>query len=163
MKSLSPILCDPMHCGPPGSSIHGILQARLLEWIAISFSRGSSQLRDRTQVSRIAGRCFNLWAREGHSKNFLNKQEPTTVEKAAASRFSIICTWKAPRQHKGPGVSDGGVTPYLPGDEPWKGLLQNHHPTATRANFSIIFSQSKITQAKKHQSRGVTSLLSPLF
>ena len=39
-------LCDPMDCSSPGSSIHGILQARILEWIAISFSRGSSQPRD---------------------------------------------------------------------------------------------------------------------
>ena len=55
-------LCDPMDCSLPGSSLHGILQARILEWVAISFSRGSSQLRDRTQVSCIAGRRFNLWA-----------------------------------------------------------------------------------------------------
>ena len=39
-------LCDPMDCSLPGSSLHGILQARVLEWVAISFSRGSSQLRD---------------------------------------------------------------------------------------------------------------------
>ena len=57
-----PTLCDPEHCSPPGSSIHGILQARILEWVAISFSRGSSWPRDRTQVSRITGRRFNLWA-----------------------------------------------------------------------------------------------------
>ena len=57
-----PTLCDPMDCSPPGSSIHWILQARILEWVAISFSRGSSQPRDRTQVSRIAGVGFNLWA-----------------------------------------------------------------------------------------------------
>ena len=57
-----PTLCDPMDCSPPGSSIHGILQARILEWVAISFSRGSSRPRDRTQVSHTAGRCFNLWA-----------------------------------------------------------------------------------------------------
>ena len=49
-----------MDCSPPGSSIHGILQARILEWVAISFSRGSSRPRDRTQGSHIAGRCFNL-------------------------------------------------------------------------------------------------------
>ena len=55
-------LCNPMDCSPPGSSLHGILQARVLEWIAISFSRESSQPRDRTQVSRIPGRRFNLWA-----------------------------------------------------------------------------------------------------
>ena len=57
-----PTLCDPMDCSLPGSSLHGILQARILEWVAISFSRGSSQLRDRTWVSCIAGKCFNLWA-----------------------------------------------------------------------------------------------------
>ena len=52
-----------------GSSIHGILQARILEQVAISFSRGSSRPRDRTQVSHIAGRCFNLWAfREAQSE-----------------------------------------------------------------------------------------------
>ena len=39
---LYPTLCDPMDCSPPGSSVHGILQARILEWVAISFSRGSS-------------------------------------------------------------------------------------------------------------------------
>ena len=57
-----PTLCDPVDCSPPGSSIHGILQARILEWVAISFSMGSSWPRDWTQVSRIAGRRFNLWA-----------------------------------------------------------------------------------------------------
>ena len=54
--------CDPMDCSLPGSSVHGILQARVLEWVAISFSRGSSRPRDQTQVSRIAGRFFTLWA-----------------------------------------------------------------------------------------------------
>ena len=57
-----PTLCDHMDFSPPGSSIHGIFQARVLEWIAISFSRGSSQPRDRTQVSCIAGRRFTVWA-----------------------------------------------------------------------------------------------------
>ena len=46
-------LWDPMDGSPPGSSVHGILQARTLEWVAISFSGGSSQLRDRTQVSYV--------------------------------------------------------------------------------------------------------------
>ena len=55
-------LCNSVDCSPPGPSIHGILQARILEWVAISFSRGSSRPRDRTWVSHIAGRRFNLWA-----------------------------------------------------------------------------------------------------
>ena len=55
------ILCGPMECSPPGSSVHGTLQARILEWITIPFSRGSSQPRDHTWVScssYIARRFF---------------------------------------------------------------------------------------------------------
>ena len=55
-------LCDPMDYSPVGSSVHGILQARILEWVAISFSGESSQPRDWIQVSRIAGRLFTDWA-----------------------------------------------------------------------------------------------------
>ena len=47
-----------LDCRLPGSSVHGISQARILEWVAISFSRGSSRLRDRTHISCIAGRFF---------------------------------------------------------------------------------------------------------
>ena len=53
-----PTLSDPMDCSLSGSSVHGILQVRILEWVAISFSRGSSQYRDWTWVSCIAGRFF---------------------------------------------------------------------------------------------------------
>ena len=49
-------LCDPMDCSPPGSSVHGTLQARILEWVSIPFSRGSSQSKDRTQAS-----CTGRW------------------------------------------------------------------------------------------------------
>ena len=52
-----PILCDSMDY-----RVHGILQARILEWVAVPFSRGSSQSKGRTQVSRIAGRFFTSWA-----------------------------------------------------------------------------------------------------
>ena len=52
---LCPTLWDPMDCSPPGSSVHGILQARILEWVAISSSRGSSRPRDWTLISCIAG------------------------------------------------------------------------------------------------------------
>ena len=55
-------LCNPMDCGLPGSSVHGIFQARILEWVSISFARGSSWPRDRTRVSRTAGRLFTIWA-----------------------------------------------------------------------------------------------------
>ena len=57
-----PTLCDPISCSLPGSSVHGLFQARILEWVAISFSRRSSQPRDWNQVSCIVGRHFTIWA-----------------------------------------------------------------------------------------------------
>ena len=54
-------LCDPMVCRPPGSSVRGTFQARILEWVAMSLSRGSSRLRDQTWVFCIAGRFFIIW------------------------------------------------------------------------------------------------------
>ena len=70
-----PTVCDPMDYSPPGSSVHGILQARILECIAIPFSRGSFQPSDQTQVfyvSWIACRFFIFWAtREGQEHDYL--------------------------------------------------------------------------------------------
>ena len=54
-------LCNPVDCSPPGFSVHGILQARILEWIAISSSRGSSWPRDETRVSCTANGFFTTW------------------------------------------------------------------------------------------------------
>ena len=73
-------LCDPIDCSLPGSSVHGIFQAIILEWIAISFSRGSSQPRDRTQVSCIVDRHFTVlsfntdpqkWSKNGETQTNL--------------------------------------------------------------------------------------------
>ena len=62
VTQLCPTLHDPIDGSPPGNSVHGIFQARTLEWVAISISRGSSWPRDWTWVSRIAGRLFTVWA-----------------------------------------------------------------------------------------------------
>ena len=72
VAKLCPNLCNPMDCSLPGSFAHGIFQARVLEWVAISFFRGSSRPRDQTRVSHIAGRHFTIWAtREAlHWRNF---------------------------------------------------------------------------------------------
>ena len=80
-----PTLCDPVGCSLPGSSVHGIPQARILEWVAISFSRGSSRPRNRTQASCIVGRRFNLWTIciQKNSIKFWwrNKRSPKRMEK----------------------------------------------------------------------------------
>ena len=73
-----PTLCDPVDCSPPGSSAHGILQARLLEWVAISFSRGSSWPRNWIQVSR--GRRFNLWATREAQESEVAQSCPTLCD-----------------------------------------------------------------------------------
>ena len=56
---LCPVLCDTMDYSPPGASVHGILQARILEWVAMPSSRGSSQPRDQTCISYIS--CISRW------------------------------------------------------------------------------------------------------
>ena len=62
VAQLCPTLCDPMDCGLPGSSDHGILQARIQELVSISFSRGSSWSTFKTWVSCITGKFFTVWA-----------------------------------------------------------------------------------------------------
>ena len=76
-------LCDPMDCSPPGSSVNGILQARILEWVAVSSSRGPFWPRDWTQVSCTAGRFFTnakkLFTKKNSSFNSYNIL-PTELE-----------------------------------------------------------------------------------
>ena len=60
VAQLCPTLCDPLDCSPQGSSVHGILQARILEPVDISYSKGLSQARHQTRVSCMAGRFFTL-------------------------------------------------------------------------------------------------------
>ena len=70
-----PTLCNPMDCSLPAFSVHGIFQAKVLECVVISFSRGAFRPRDQTWVSHIAGKCFTIWAtrediscKDGHNK-----------------------------------------------------------------------------------------------
>ena len=87
-------LYSPKDCSPPGFSVHWILQARILEWVAISFSRGSSWSRDRTWVSWIAGRFFTIWiTREVHPGHFpISKgewplQQPRALSSSLGNAF----------------------------------------------------------------------------
>ena len=80
-----------MDCSLPGSSIHGIFQARILEWIAISFSRGSSQPRDRAWVSHIAGRCFIVRAtREANNNKKKRIINPECVRYCGTTVASLL-------------------------------------------------------------------------
>ena len=77
-----------MDCGPLGSSAQGILQASILEWIVILFSKGSSWIRYRTQVPCIAGRYFTIWATGKIQKV---RKRRYREEKAQADCFQILC------------------------------------------------------------------------
>ena len=90
VAQLCPTLCNPMDCNLSGSSVHGIIQASILEWVAISFSRTSSQPRDWTQVSCIVSRCFPIWATREVQSLGRGASLPTRSGKA-------IC-WAADRQ-----------------------------------------------------------------
>ena len=69
-------LCDLMDCRPPGSSVHRILQARILKWVAISYSRGFSWPRNWTQVSWFVGSLFSIWStREAQNMKWLEKKK----------------------------------------------------------------------------------------
>ena len=90
-----PTLCDPMDCSLPGSSIHGIFQARILEWVAISFYRRSSRPRDWTQVSHIVGRRFTIWATRVAQMLHFPSPQPRSVDQlycawASQSKFSSV-------------------------------------------------------------------------
>ena len=90
-----PTLWTPMDCSLPGSSFHGILQARVLEWGAISFSRGSSWPRDQTLVSSIPGRHFNLWATREVQKQFIGLHFSLVRCPSLGLQWKVadICKW----------------------------------------------------------------------
>ena len=127
-------LCDPMDCSPPGSSVHGILQARTLGWIAMPSSWGSSQPREWTQVSCIAGRFITIWVtREAH--NCWNWRESVSSNSCLGmlSLFNciqlsvtlwttdprVLCPWNSPGKNTGEGSHSllQGNLPH-PGTEP---------------------------------------------
>ena len=111
-------LCDPIDCSPPDSSVQGILQARILEWVVIPFSRGSSWPKEWTQVSCIAGRFFtvratqkgpctspqpvNLWTQEHTDRGrgswvlILPLQTPSVILEKAMAPHSSTLAWRIP-------------------------------------------------------------------
>ena len=80
-----PTLHDRMDCNLPGSSVHGIFQARVLEWVAISFSRGYSWPWDQTRVPRVIDRRFTVWATR--EVPYTQKEEPKSVHYMCAKRL----------------------------------------------------------------------------
>ena len=110
--------------GPSGSSVHAILQARVLGWVAISFSRGSFQPRHWTQVSHIAGRFFTIWA----------TREPHIFLKSICLIYLFGCTWSL-LWH---------VTPsFLNGDWTWAPCTESRVLATEAPGKSLVISHNK--------------------
>ena len=97
-----------MDCSPPGFSSHGISQERILEWVAISFSTGSSWPRDRTWISRMAGRRFTFWATSGMS---LERLRFGSRSRACCRERNSTSRWNA-REPPGRSVSKLAPSPH---------------------------------------------------
>ena len=92
VAQLCPALCNPMDCSLPGSSVHGILQARILEWVDIPFPRGSSQPRDWTWGFCIVGRFFTIWAKG-------KVQNGTSLSHKKEWKIATCSNMDGPRDH----------------------------------------------------------------
>ena len=90
--------CDTMDCSPPGSSVHGILRAGILEWVAMSSSMASSQPRERTQVFHITGGFFTIWITSVRRSVMSNSLQPHWLEPAR-----LLCPWDFPGKNTGVG------------------------------------------------------------
>ena len=99
-----PALCeDPMDCSPPDSCVHGISQARILEWVVIPFSRGSSLPGDQIQVSCIAGRFFTSWATWEPIQVHEWVSESGSVVSDSSRPHGLYTPWNSPDQNTGVG------------------------------------------------------------
>ena len=115
VAQLCPTLCDPLDCSLPGAFVHGILQWRILEWVAVSSSRGSSRLQDGTCVCRVscnAGRFFSHWTmgaepeRESFSspEGKVQEEEPWQPPvQCVAQTWSLVTGLSAPCPCSTPG------------------------------------------------------------
>ena len=114
-----PTFCNPMACSQPGFSVHGILLARKLEWVTISFSRGSSQLRNQTQVSCTVGRSFTVWATREAQASIRSLNQNTWASEVHWCLWHLMqgSLWK---QGRGPDL--GLEAAAAPGGSPWVNL-----------------------------------------
>ena len=130
-------LCNPMDYIPLGSSVHDISQARVLEWVAISSCRGSSQLRDGIQVSRIAGGFFTvepprkpIWGRPYKAPE-TGRLKPVSLEWKPRSQITVLATLNLSEHCEGDSVPCFSPGFWCPVDV-WPDICLHHHMTFFR-------------------------------
>ena len=153
-----------MDCSLPGSSVYGILQARILGWVAIPFSWGSFRSRDQTQVPCIAGRFFTVWAtrevkaREGHGSHSPPHSNPLCLclgsqesqEKCKHSLNNHLGSLCFPRQFWCQ-LSPGTVTPSLITSLPTKALQSPHTELGFKGSLGEVVIVTPLTTAGRAQ------------
>ena len=129
-----PTLCDPMVY-----TVHGMLQARILEWVAFPFSRGSSQPRHRTQASRIAGRFFTSWVTRETQYKMLLVVLPTEFSSVFSSFFSLLYQTKPFSQfsHVWLFVTPWTAARQVPCPSPTPGASSNSYPLSWWCHSTI--------------------------
>ena len=130
-------LCNPMDCSPPGSSVHGILWARILEWVAISFSRGSSQPRDRTWVSCIAGRFHTVWA-----TSQVHIIRSTICKRKIDKYFFCIKTFGLQKTYRVKNYRLGETANWISHKEHLSKVYEEHSKLIKKTNSTIINMQN---------------------
>jgi len=170
----------PVDCSPPSSSVHGIVQARILEWVAVSFSRGSSWPRDRTQVSHIAGRRFNLCTTREALKYENTVSQKTSyrdielqiqVLTSKISREERKSGWKKKGEEAGKGEERGGLTdvschlqiPRRHGTLPWAsregrtGTWPYQKSDQTRTRTRVLCQEEVISLQSSAKAEGLST------
>ena len=147
-------LYNPMDCSLPGSSVHRIFQGRILEWVAIPFSRGSSWPKDQTQVSCIIGRFFTIWTTREALVWPGNSPIRQRLTKAWFQRnrwdpWDHFCTFFFPH------VTLGFPNPFM---FPWGWLSNRVHPQEQSTQSSLLHSQESIPAGIHSNLLGPTSI-----
>ena len=138
------LFCDPRNCSPPGSSVHGIFQARILEWVAISFSKGSSffqriWFRDPTQVSCIAGRFFTVWdTSEGKLKTTITASTDS-IQFKCIYKFEFLILLNNVRERES--LQPAQLLDYI---KPWYNRWSSRHPEIISDYFKFTYMLNNI-------------------
>ena len=150
-----PTLYDPVDCSLPSPSVHGIPQARILEWVAISFSRGSSRPRDWTWVSHIAGRRFTLWTtREAKKKT--KRKKPIMGNKW----FSSVQSLSRVRLFATPWITANQASLSITNSQ---GVHSNSHPPSQWCHPAISSSVIPFSSCPQSLSASESFPMSQLF
>ena len=155
-------LCDPMDCTILHSSVHGIFQARVLEWVAVSFSRGSSRPRDQTQVSCTVGRCFTIWATR--EVFIIRETQVKTTMRCHLTPVRMVIIQNLQTVNAGEGVEERKTSCTVGGNINWYSHYgEQYRDSFKRRNKSTIWPNNPTTGHMPWENHNWKDTCSPMF